>query len=168
VPLLGLAAAAAVTLTVALGYFMRSPSAPAPSVASAPTQTTPAPQPVPPQPSPTPAPTSFVAITLGVPTRSLAQPPVLTLPQQTDEARVTLRLAPDEFTRYTVDLRELSSRTIVWHADDQPAVDQAGDRVLLCSVPAADLHAGRFAFELHGSAPRRSNVLGSYPITIER
>jgi len=113
-------------------------------------------------------PRSVVAITLPIPTRGVAAAPTLTVPAGAGEARVSLRLAPDDFVRYTVDVRELATGRVIWQATDLSPVAQSGDRVLLCTVPANVLRAGRLAFELHGAAPRRSDVLGSYLLHIER
>src|SRR3954462_628797 len=111
---------------------------------------------------------SVVAITLPIPTRGVAAAPTLTVPAGTGEARVALRLAPDDFVRYAVDVRELATGRVIWQTTDLSPVAQSGERVLLCTVPANVLRAGRLAFELHGAAPRRSDVLVSYLLHIER
>ena len=167
--MLGLAAAAVLALAVAIGYSVHwngdGSTSVATTVPPATTTTPPAPAANPPS---SPPQRSLVAITLPIPLRSAAQPPTLSIPPRTDDVKVELRLAPDDATAYTVDVRDLSSRRIVWSGTDLVAVQRDGDRVLMCTVPADVLPAGRFAFELRGSAPRRSEVLGSYPLLIER
>jgi len=165
-PLLGLAAAAVLALAVAIGYSVHWNGDGTSSVATS----------VPPQNPPAaaanapsaPRQRTMIAIMLPAPTRSAAQPPTLVVTTGTDDVRAELRLAPDDFTAYTVDLRDLSSQRIAWSSQELAPAERAGERVLLCTVPADVLHAGRFAFELRGVAPRRSEVLGSYPLLVER
>ena len=168
--MLGLAAAAVLALAVAIGYSVHWNGDGASSVATTVPPT--APPTTPPVPAPNtpsaPPQRSLVAITLPIPTRSATQSASLVVPARTDDVKVELRLAPDDSTAYTVDVRDLSSQRIVWSGNDLVPVQRDGDRVLMCTVPADLLHAGRFAFELRGSAPRRSEVLGSYPLLIER
>src|SRR3954471_1529745 len=157
-PIIGLLAAS-LALAVGLGYSIHWQS-PAPA-SIMPSSATPS--------AATPSPArSVVAITLPIPTRGVAAAPTLTVPAGTGEARVSLRLAPDDFVRYAVDVRELATGRVIWQATDLSPVAQSGERVLLCTVPAIFLRAGRLAFELHGAAPRRSDVLGSYLLHIER
>src|SRR3954452_23067649 len=54
-------------------------------------------------------PRSVVAITLPIPTRGVAAAPTLTVPAGAGEARVSLRLAADDFVRYAVDVRALET-----------------------------------------------------------
>jgi hypothetical protein len=164
--MLGLAAAAVLALAVAIGYSVHWNGDGSTSVATTvPPATPPAPTANPPSAPPQ---RSLVAITLPIPLRSAAQPPTLAIAPRTDDVKVELRLAPDNATAYTVDVRDLSSRRIVWSGTDLVGVQRDGDRVLMCTVPADVLPAGRVAFELRASAPRRSEVLGSYPLLIER
>jgi hypothetical protein len=167
--MLGLAAAAVLALAVAIGYSVHWNGDGSSSVATTVPPTTPATAPAPAaNPPSAPPQRSLVAITLPIPTRSAAPSPTLVVPARTDDVKVELRLAPDNSTAYTVDVRDLSSQRVIWSGNDLAPVQRDGDRVLMCTVPAEVLHAGRFAFELRGSAPRRSEVLGSYPLLIER
>ena len=110
---------------------------------------------------------SIVALTLAAPTRSLAGTPVLSIPAGTSEARLTLRLDPAGFSRYAVDLRDLTSGRVVWRTTDLTPTDTAEGRVLAVTVPAPTFHAGRFAFDVHGAVARRTELVGTYPMTVD-
>jgi hypothetical protein len=164
---LGLAAAAIVALTIGGMYALRR--APAPDVPPTAAQATPNPQP-PAAPATTPEPSvpTFVALTLAAPTRSVTEPPVLAIAPATREARITLRLEPADFTRYSVALRDLESKRILWRAGGLVPDASAEGRTLLVTVPADELSAGRLALEVSGMSKRGSELVGSYTLGVER
>lgn len=168
---LGLAAGVALALTPLAAYYaLRGQSAPPPiatiqppsragaerSSSSAPSRAAAVPHP----------PASYVALTLAAPTRSLAGTPVLSIPAGMSDVRLTLRLEPAGFSRYAIDLRDLTSGRVVWRTTDLTPTETAEGRVLTVTVPANTFHAGRFAFEVHGAASRGTELVGSYPMTV--
>ena len=157
-----LAAAAVLAVAMATVYVLR-PEAP-PGSAVAPGTTTPAPA----QP-PAAAPIStFVALTLPIPTRRAEEPPVLVIPPGVQQVRITLRLEPSEFTKFSVALLDLNSKRVVWRADDLSPESGSDGRTLTAEVPADVLRSGRAIFQVTGVTESGSELVGMYPLTVER
>jgi hypothetical protein len=157
-----LAAAAVVAVAAATVYVLRSERPAQRPDASAHVSPTPA------APS-VPAPAiSFVAVTLPIPTRSVQEPPVLVIPPGTQQVRITLQLEPSEFTRFSVALLDLGTKRVVWRADSLGADTGPRDRTVTADVPADFLRAGRSIFQLMGVTGNESELVGMYPLIVQR
>jgi len=155
-----LAAAAAIVFAAGSLYVLRNGrerDQPAPSAQSAPAPGAAA-----------PSPSSFVAVTLPIPTRSAADPPVLAIPPGTQRARITLRLEPSEFTKFSLALLDLETKRVVWRANNLAAETGTDGRALTADVPADVLRAGRAIFQVMGVTDAGSELVGMYPLTIQR
>jgi hypothetical protein len=166
----GLAAAAVVALVTVAAYLaiQRHTAPPASVVATgAPTKAPGAPAALPqPQRTPPAAESLFVALTLAPSTRSLAEPPTLVVPAGTSDVRLTLRLEPNVYSRYDVAIRDLTSSAIVWRAAHLEAGQTADGKALAVTIPAATLQSRRYLISVTGVDADRSEVVGTYPLTV--
>ena len=163
-PRWALAAAAIIAVFAGGAYVLRHQRAADPPAVSA--DGTPAV--APPSSVPAPAAASFVAVTLPIPTRSPSEPPVLVIPAATQQARITFRLEPSEFTTFSVALVDPGTRRVVWRAENLPAESGADGRTLTAQLPAAVLRAGRAIFQIMGVTGSGSELVGMYPLTVHR
>lgn len=156
----GLAAAAALLITTVIGYFaVVHRSSPAPvsaSIAPAAGQTAARPA----------AALRVAALTLAPMTRSLSEPPVLQVPADTDQVRLTLNLEPNDFQRYDVAIKDLSTNGIVWRGAGISAVAAGGTETLVLSIPASTFEAHRYLVTVSGARPRGPEIIGTYPLRI--
>jgi len=153
------AAVATIAVSVAAFYVLRSgreTDQPAPSAQSAPA------------PAPGTAQSAFVAVTLPIPTRSASEPPVLAVPPGAQRARITLRLEPSDFTKFSLALLDLETKRVVWRANNLLAETGADGRTVTAEVPADVLRAGRAIFQVMGVTDGGSELVGMYPLTVQR
>ncbi len=157
----GLAAAAVVLLAVAAAFVLTRPqrtAAPGEAERSRSPAAAPAPA--------AGGPPSFVALTLAAPRRDLVSTPVLTIPPGTDEARLTLRLEPNAFDRFAVEIRSVTPNHALWQTHDVAAMRDTAGRSIAIAVPVAALRAGRCVIQVSGETGRRTEILGEYPLAI--
>ena len=157
----GLAAAAVVILAVAAAILMTRPQ----RRATPPDEADQRPPASPAAPSPSTGPPRFVALTLAAPRRDLSETPTLRVPAGTDEARLTLRLEPNEFDRFDVEVRDASTNRIVWKTARVAAARDADGRSIAIAVPIAALRQGRVVIQLSSVAPR-GEIVGEYPLKV--
>jgi hypothetical protein len=93
---------------------------------------------------------------------------VLVIPPGTRRARITLQLEPSEFTRFSLALLDLGTKRVVWRADHLAAETGPGGRTVTADVPADSLRSGRSIFQLMGVTGNASELVGMYPLTVER
>ena len=162
----GFAAAAILALAVT-GYLVvqRRPTVSAPSVANVAADKR---ADVPPKPSENqnaaPAEPRFVALTLAPALRSLAEPPRLVVPPGTTEARLTLRLEPNEHSRFDISIGDVTSHRDVWQATGVEALRTPDGKVLNTTVPAAAMRTGRYLVTVRVGSQKE--IVGSYPLSI--
>lgn len=120
---------------------------------------------------PAPAPSGrqgVVALTLTPVTRSVTSVPRLQLSPQLAEVRLTLRLDPNDFQQFRVDIRTAAGDTVVWRSGVlQAAADTTGVRSVTVSVPAEQLQAGRFTVFVTGLSSRGDDIVGTYSVDVE-
>lgn len=157
----GLAAAAALLVTTVVAYFAvvhrSSPVPVSASIAPAAGQAS----------TPSAAPLRIAALTLTPMTRSLAEEPSLQLSAATEQVQLTLILEPNDFQRYDVAVRDLSTNGIVWRAAGVPAATPMGaTRALVISMPASALQSRRYLITVNGARSRSADIIGTYPLRI--
>lgn len=155
----GLAAAAALLITTVIAYFaVVHRSSPAPVSASiAPAAQKAA------QPS---ASLRVAALTLAPMTRSVSEPPALQVPPGTDQVRLTLRLEPNDFQRYDVAIKDLSTNGIVWRVADVSATTVGGAQALIIAIPASTLEPHRYLVTASGVGRGGLEMIGTYPMRV--
>jgi hypothetical protein len=106
----------------------------------------------------------FVALTLAPALRSLAEPPRLVIPAGTTEVRLTLRLEPNEYSRYDVSIGDVASHEDIWMVAGIDALRTPDGKVLNAVVPASALRSGRYLVTVR--AGRQREIIESYPLSI--
>lgn len=102
-----------------------------------------------------------VMLTPGGGTRGGGDVQQVTLPAETDEMRLRLRLAAGEFKSYSAALLDARGATVFTAEGLRPEPDEGGEVVVL-SVPAGDLPPGRYLLRLDGVRAGGSERVGSY------
>lgn len=109
-----------------------------------------------------------MAVVLPPPTRAVAAPPTLALQADVTTVSFTLRLEAQDFAQCRVELKDAVTNRIVWRSDWIPVASSGGPSVSV-RVAAALLNAQRYSLDVAGQDARgREDVIGSYPIRIER
>jgi hypothetical protein len=157
-----LAAAAVIAVATATVYVLR-PGGPSQS-----TRASAEVRPAPSLPASAPPIASFVTLTLPIPTRKAEEPPLLVIPAGVQQARITLRLEPSEFVRFSLALLDMTTKRVVWRADGLAPESRADGRTLTAEVPTELLQTGRAIFQVTGVTQSGSELVGMYPLTIER
>jgi hypothetical protein len=102
-----------------------------------------------------------IAFNLSPQTRSIGQIPILSLPAGTDAVDITLKLETNDFSRYTVLLKDPAKDKILW-SDNLKAA-----KSLQFRLPANLLKAQNFVLELSGiSASGVAEIVSSYPFRV--
>lgn len=103
----------------------------------------------------------LIALHLFPQTRGIARIPVLTVPADTGSVDVTLELETNDFSAYTVSLKNPASDQIVW--SDQP---KAGKNIRF-RLPANLLKTQNYVLELSGiSTSGPPEIVSSYPFRV--
>ena len=88
--------------------------------------------------------------------RSGSQIKIVSMPAEADTAAVALQMEADDFTAYSVALREQSSGRILWRRSKLRARSRGGSKVLNVSFPAGLLKAQVYSLVVSGvSAPEK-------------
>jgi hypothetical protein len=150
-----LAAAAALVLAVGATMWMRD--RPATVALPAPT--------APPKLAAAPA---VLLITLGT-SRSAADAPAVTVPQEAPALDLRVRLDPaDRFDRYIMELTS-ENGAVVWHVEDVRLTTAGGEPIVAATVPATVLQAGTFELAVRGAnGTTASEALGFATVRINR
>jgi hypothetical protein len=90
------------------------------------------------------------------------------IPAGVQQARITLRLEPSEFGRFSLALLDMTTKRVVWRADGLAPESRADGRTLTAEVPTELLQTGRAIFQVTGVTQSGSELVGMYPLTIER
>jgi hypothetical protein len=174
-----LAAAALIVLAAVTGYLVthRQPVEQARVGGTAPPNPAQAlPQAAPPAPAPqTKAEPRFVAMTLLPPTRSISETPTLTIPGGSEEVRLTLKLEPNDATRYQIAVRDLAATATVWRSGIVDATTTETGKAIELTLPAGIFRlkaeatrprAKRYLINVRSVSPRGSEIVGSYLLRI--
>jgi hypothetical protein len=118
-------------------------------------------------PEPASAGPRVLAFVLLPANRDAGETPTIAIPANTGAVMLRLQLDGDDYSRYTVAIKDAATDRIVWRSDRLRAVS-AGDRKMLpASVPAHVLRPGAYTADVTGIPPRGpSEPLDPYPFRV--
>jgi hypothetical protein len=101
-------------------------------------------------------------------TRSIGQPPIVSVPPGDRSIAFDLRLESNDFPRYRALLKDPTTNQLVWRGSPQPARSAASSVVPLI-VPSSVLASQHYLFELAGvDVDGNETTIGSYAVQIDR
>lgn len=104
---------------------------------------------------------TVIAFNLSPQTRSISKLPVLSLPADIDFVDITLKLEMNDFSAYTVVLKDPATENVLW-SDNLKAA-----KSLQFRLPANILKAQNYVLELSGiSASGAAEIISSYPFRV--
>lgn len=113
------------------------------------------------------APSVIASFILPPAFRGAGETPIITLPPDADQIRLTLPLETDRIASFTAAVRDASSNQIVWRGHDLHPISGRTTRTLTIAVPASVLKPGTYLIELQGTrANGASTTLSPYAFHI--
>lgn len=106
---------------------------------------------------------SIASIVLTPQMRDVSAVPVVTIPSESGDLAVELRLEPNESSTYRVSLLDQTSGEVVWRSNRVAAQKKNGIEALVLKVPAALLKSRSYVFQAAGLARNNAaEIVGDY------